>query len=441
MPLTATARPLPTPAAECRAAAPGRAQRLGGALAALADQSLVSGTSFLASVIVKRVCDDAGLGLYSLGLSLLILAANFHGSLVVSPYTFFAHHVPPRRRRDLDGSVLAQHAAMTLLLALLALAGAAAVALWTGGSAATLAGVLAICIPCFLLREFARRLLLVDLRTYAVLALDALVCSLQIAGLLLLAYGRALTPPLAHLVLSGLAGAAGLAWLLAARSRFRIVPRRLADDARQSWRFGRWVCIDQLLAVATAYLPHWVLALTLGSEATGQFATCLIVAQLANPLVFAMGNLLEPRAAAAVAGGGPAALRRVVQSTTWVTGGWMALLCTLFALGGRKFIELVYNSHFDSLQITVAILAGAALLLVPSISHQLGLRAAQHSGTNVVVGLVGLAATLLVAVAGARLWGVPGAALSLLAGNLITWLGRRAAFRALTRPPSAEAAP
>ena len=53
----------------------------------LADQVIVSGTSFFTSVIVGRVCGPAELGIYSLSMGLAIFVGGVQESLISTPYT------------------------------------------------------------------------------------------------------------------------------------------------------------------------------------------------------------------------------------------------------------------------------------------------------------------------------------------------------------------
>jgi O-antigen/teichoic acid export membrane protein len=410
-------------------------------LLALADQAIVSGTSFAMIWLVKRMSDDAGLGRYSLGLSILALAAVAHSSLILSPYTFFVHQVQEERRRGLAGSVLALHLLVTLaLIALCVPLVALAQALVNPGTAA-LAWALLIAAVGVLLREFARKVLLAEWQVITLLVVDGSVAALQLAAVAALARGDWLGAATGHLAAGVAAGAVGAAWLFLARRQFRLVAAEVRSDWQRGFHFGKWVCADQGLMVASAYLAHWVLVALLGVEATGRFAVCLIVIQLANPILFGMGNILEPAAARAVARGGVAGLRRYAASTTAMLGAVFGVLAITFALLGPAFIRLAFRADFEDLTLTVAILALQIFIFALAVGYHLGLRAVQRSELNVVIGLAGFLVTLFAALIGVRTLGVVGAALAMLAGNLTIWLGRWLAFHQVTRARLAEVQP
>ncbi len=58
---------------------------------ALADQAVVSGTSFLTMVVVGRSTSASELGLYSIASSLLVASVTIQDSLISLPYTIQRH--------------------------------------------------------------------------------------------------------------------------------------------------------------------------------------------------------------------------------------------------------------------------------------------------------------------------------------------------------------
>jgi O-antigen/teichoic acid export membrane protein len=410
-------------------------------LLALADQAIVSGTSFAMIWLVKLMSDDAGLGRYSLGLSILALAAVAHSSLILSPYTFFVHQVKEERRRGLAGSVLALHLIATLALIALCVPFVALVQLSANPGTAALAWALLIAAIGVLLREFTRKVLLAEWQVITLLMVDGAVAALQLAAVTALARYGWLGAATGHLAAGAAAGIVGAAWLVLARRQFRLVAAEVRSDWNCGFHFGKWVCADQGLMVASAYLAHWVLVVLLGVEATGQFAVCLIVIQLANPILFGMGNILEPAAARAVAHGGVAGLRRYAASTAAMLGTVFGLLAIAFMLAGPTFIRLTFRADFEDLTMTVAILALQIFVFALAVGYHLGLRAVQRSELNVAIGLAGFLVTLVAAVIGVRALGVMGAALAMLAGNVTIWLGRWFAFRLVTSARLAEVQP
>src|SRR4051794_29674254 len=125
---------------------------------AVLDQAVVSGTSFLTTILLWRWCGPGELGVYSLGFTLLVTWGCVQESLIALPYTIYRHRPLRETPAEYAGSVLV-HQGLLSALALVTLA-VIALALSFGGAVPGLAGVtwvLAAVMPFALLREFGRR--------------------------------------------------------------------------------------------------------------------------------------------------------------------------------------------------------------------------------------------------------------------------------------------
>src|ERR1700674_3835450 len=148
---------------------------------ALADQAVVSATSFVTTVLVGRYTDPSQLGAYAIAVSVLASLFTIQGSLITLPYSIQRHR-PLGTPAEHAGSSLAQggllSAGATLLLALTALG------LFADGAApevTAMAWALAAVMPFGLLREFGRRFAFTHLQMVQVLALDAVVGVIQLS--------------------------------------------------------------------------------------------------------------------------------------------------------------------------------------------------------------------------------------------------------------------
>src|ERR1700676_379002 len=150
---------------------------------AIADQALVSGTSFLATVAIGRFTVPSELGIYALSMSLLITATNFQNTLISQPYTL-QRHQPPQSGAEHAGSSLALAVLMSLAPPLAVAALAAGMAL-VGNDAelAAITATLAAVAPFLLLRELIRDFGFARLEIREVVILDATVAATQFAAL------------------------------------------------------------------------------------------------------------------------------------------------------------------------------------------------------------------------------------------------------------------
>src|SRR5262249_21447424 len=157
-----------------------------GVLAVL-DQAVVSGTSFVTSVIIGRLCSQEDLGVYALAVSLILFLRGVQGELVCSPYTIYCNRHEGAALPSYTGSTLGHYLTLTLLgmACLLGLAGVLSLGVGPVGAASTV-WVLAGIAPFLLLREYIRQVSLSHFRLPTVLVIDASVSVLQLGGLVLL---------------------------------------------------------------------------------------------------------------------------------------------------------------------------------------------------------------------------------------------------------------
>jgi O-antigen/teichoic acid export membrane protein len=413
----------PLPSNEGEAAGFGQRFRslLGKGTLALLDQGVVSITSLLSMIVVGRASNLDDVGLYSLGLTLTVFIACAQESLIASPYALYGNRLQGQARLEFAGSLLLQ-AGLVAALAIggLFLAGAV---LATGVGPPGLAPVvwiLAAVVPWVLLREFARRFAIAHIQLTTALVIDVTVSVLQLGGLLVLSSYGALTPEMAFLTLAAACAVTGLAWLFLARKQFAVRLGQVRADWSRSWAFGRWVFASQMMGLANSYALHWLLALWLGAEATGGLALCMSVANLANPFVLGVGNLLTPKAVQAYNDGGVPELRRVVAFAGWLMAAAMLAFCLLAFLVGGEAIHWLYRKYEPSFGMIVTLLALAQVARAVSLAPANGLGALERSDVNFRSGLFGLVITLIASACLVGPWGITGAALAMVIG---AWSG------------------
>ena len=292
---------------------------------------MVSGTSFLVTLLVGRICGSQ-VRLYSLGFSLVVLALGVQTALVSTPFTVY-------RVRYGSGSAAAAHGGSSLVASGLVIAvvtcvfvAATGLLMWTARFDDFVPTAWAICIamPWLLGREFARRFDLARLKMGYACLLDASVMLLTVAGLQLAIQAKFLSPVTTFVIMAIAAAATSLAWLGVRfrRSELRIVPATILPELQRDLQFGRWVVADQMLAVAHLYILHWLLAWVVSTSATGILAACFSIAALASPFLQGMGNFLSPQFVESVTNRGRAATYHLL----WKAIAGMVLVMIVYAV-------------------------------------------------------------------------------------------------------------
>src|SRR6476661_5113002 len=150
---------------------------------ALADQAVVSAASFLTTVVIAHWTIPNELGLYSIGISLLVSSLAIQESLISLPYTIQRQRAPGSPAEH-AGSALTSSALLSAVgIVALAVTGTALSASGAEPPLSAMTWTLAGVLPFALLREFARKFSLAHLHTGQALILDLAVATMQLAGL------------------------------------------------------------------------------------------------------------------------------------------------------------------------------------------------------------------------------------------------------------------
>jgi O-antigen/teichoic acid export membrane protein len=385
---------------------------------AILDQSVVSSTRFLTSIIVGRSCGPHELGDYTLGFTLYCLGASVLAGLISLPFTVYGNYLHGEERRAYSGSVLVLFATFEVsVMVILGLATSVLALGYGWPELVPLVRVLAITFPLALVVEFARRFALARLELTAALATDVTMSAIQVGSLLVLTARGQLSAEAAFVAM-GLGGAiAGLTWLALARRRFVIDRSRLLADALRNWRFGWRLLASQQVLVARNMAVLWLVALVLDPASTGLFAACDSLVRLSAPLQMAVASVFFAKAAGASARGDMFAVRRLARQAAGRLGTATGLLFVLFVWFGGPVLAKLYGAAYGPQGGVLSLLALAMVADALEIVATNGLMALDRSHILLVANLVSTLLTLTIAALLIPGWGIVGAAWGSLLGR------------------------
>ena len=210
-------------------------------------------------------------------------------------------------------------------------------------------------------------------------------------------------------------------------------PRLARTVAAEGWGVGKWLFATQLTLSLQSYVAYWLLGLLLGVAATGTFAACMSIVLICNPLTMGLCNVLAPSATLALEQGGLALLRREVLRDTAVLASAMAVFCLVVLFGGDYamsvlFAKREYAGHADILMVLSLSLLASAVGMPASNA----LASMKQPRAIFWCGLISLMLTVVLVTALVLAWGLFGAALGFLAGNIAGSAARWVAFAART---------
>ncbi|MCS7315454.1 MAG: hypothetical protein RMI94_07570 [Bryobacterales bacterium] len=401
------------------------------ALLSMADQALVSGANFLLAILFARWLSRHDYGAVSIGLSVFLLAANFHHALVLEPMSVLG----PRRFSERLGryfsAVLVAHAGAIVGLSFLVLLLAGLV---SDEATARALGGLAASLPLVLTFWVLRRICYVRTDPAAAVrgGLAFLICAL--AGAVLLRLAGWMNSASLFLATGAGALSGGLALLKSVGRTLEPEAALLGEVARAHWSYGRWMVGVSL----TYWLAHSAYAVLLGLGAgLAASAGLRAVENLLTPvlqLTGALSLLVLPRVSGQAQQAGGPYLRRFQRTAMTVAaalvGGY--LLCAW--LLREPLMRVLYGpGAYAELARLVPVLALATLVRgVSDLSLSTALKGAARPEAHFAASLLAAAFVLTGGWSLIRRWDVTGAAWSMLASQTIQALVLAVFFARIT---------
>ena len=396
------------------------------ALVCLFNQGVVSVAGFATSVLIGRLAPSE-LGVYYIGLSLVLFARGFQQQLVSTPYAIYLHRQEEENLPAYRGSCLVQEFGFLIIAsAYLFIQVLAVYAGWFSDDSAGQPSdvlpsliVLLVFMPVLLMRELVRHYCFAHSENTSVLGIDLAISVLQIVALLCFGYFEILSGATVWVAI-GIACVLSIGfWYFRYGPKIKLVRKRLKPDLKQNWSFGKWAVSGQFVGSLPNYLLPMLLLMAVGAEGTGFFAACITLVGVANIFNTGMLNFLTPRAAKVYVTEGKSGLKRLLlrmYGVFLVAVGGFAILLTIF---GSYLSVKLFGPNYHGLQTVMILLAIAKLFEGFSHTASGGLFAMEkikaNFGADVILMLVTISAALLLI----KPYGVEGAAWTTLIGAVV----------------------
>jgi O-antigen/teichoic acid export membrane protein len=395
----------------------------------LADQAVVSGTSFLTTLLIARWGGPSQLGVYATGISLLISLLAFQDSLICQPY-LIQKHCPGGNPAEHAGAYLTFSALFSVgSIVALTVAGLGLLKWGSDAEIIAITWVLAGVAPFALTRDFARRFAFAHLDMGRAFLLDLATAIIQLLALGWLAVNGWMSALTACAALGAACAFTTIMWLHHARAKFRIRAWQVRITLRQAWALGKWLFAGRVTSELQRLSAYWILMVIAGAAITGAYAACMSIVNFANPLLIGLTNVLMPKSALAWKEGGWPKLRyETIRSTVLIAALMAPLILAVLVAGDTTLRFLFRGNEFEGLGHTLTVLVAATLMGALTMPPSNALAAMERVRAIFITDI--LAATLTVVCVSLFViqWGLLGAAYGWLAGTVADAVGRWVAF-------------
>jgi O-antigen/teichoic acid export membrane protein len=379
------------------------------------DQALVSGTSFVTSVILGRCAGREDLGVYYLALSIVLFVRGLQEQLVSAPYMIYCG----RQERAHQSRYAASSLVHQSLLSIVAVVGLAIIAFagWSPAGVRSSMFLLLCAAPLLWMREYVRQLSFAHLDVKAALVTDFTIAVTQQGGLAYLAGSGQLNVYTTLAVMGICCGLASVAWLASGRQRFDLSWAAAWADWRSNWVFSKWALASHVLACSSPYILPWIVAATHGEQETGTYGACATLVGMSNMFLIGLANYLSPKAARAFAEQGLGALQRVLKQTALLFVIGLGTMSVCAFLVGHHIAAIVYGPEFIETRLILGVLSLSVLANSLGVTAGNGLWALERPSASFFADLCSLIVTIIATATLVPAFGPLGAALAGLTGT------------------------
>ena len=410
------------------------------------DQGLTSLAGLALSLMLARWLDTEPYGVFALIYAALLFLFGIHNVLILEPMTVFGPAGYAHRISDYFRAQLKIHVLVTVFLAgAMFLACAAIAAFGIHRELITAAFGAAVALPFVFVAWLLRRMCYVIHRPSIAVRGSAVYLLLVLAGLAGMRKIGWLSPGSAFLLM-GTAGV--LSVLLMLQPLGLLSPTRQRCDwlaiSRQNLGYGKWLVASTILFSIGSQAQTYVAAALIGVSAAGILRATMIPSLVMTQIVTATALLVLPSMAADFGQGRISQLRRKALLSTISLAGMAAVYAGTLALFSKPIERLLFGGKFISYTSLIPLLALVPVCNGFALGFAMAVRACQKPHFDLIANAVSAPVGLATAVVFIHLWGVTGAAISLVSASacyatVYFWAFLKGVKRASVLPAPARA--
>ena len=325
------------------------------------DQLVVSGFSFLSSVIMARFLGVQGFGIYSIAWLGVLIASSINQPFIISPMlTLSARKNKEEKNRYLQALIFKQllfATSLSLLAFITVLVMSYVLHDWKVSSI-ILAFPLAVF--TFLLQDFFRRYFFVIKKPQMAILIDFIAYGGVLLSAFLIHFIHAMDAQFVLLLTALFFLYASLTALISLKElRFKI--QDIKAVVLEHWDFSKWLTATAILQWFSGNLFIIAAGAILGPRAVGATRMAQNVVGITHVLFLAMENIIPTRASLAQRSGGNQMLFKYLMKFTLQMGTITFTLLGLITIFSHQIINLFYGADYLEFQ---NILIGFCLLYV-----------------------------------------------------------------------------
>lgn len=392
----------------------------------IADQVVFSGANFVTQVLLARWLGPEKYGAFAISFSIYLVISGLHNSLILEPMLVLGPTSYVHCLSQYVSDLIRMHLLVTGFLGFATILTALMLVHDQALKQVLIAAGLAL--PLNLLIWLVRRIFYLRTAPVSALRVSAVYAVAVIAGIGLLRIVDSLSAVSAWFVLGLAAGIGGLTYRILTSGKPTIEEKEYSLLAVfiKHWRFGRWIIASTLFTSGANQLQVILVGTIIGLEAAGVLRAMLSLVPPLTQVFIATGLLLVPLMARDYANGDWQALRRKTMITVII----LTTISLIYEIGlivfAKPLVLFLYGEHYLQATWLLPIVGLIGVFTAATTGFSFSLRAMQKPEHYLITAVVAGSVGFVTAISFTRLWGLTGAAASLVsyyaAGFAVTLL-------------------
>ncbi len=291
------------------------------------------------------------LGYYEVAFGVMMLVVALHEAFVTTPLTFFNHKTATRTTDDrkFAGRMLVISAVFSVLafICLMAISTFRYTTMTENPGLAIAMLALSIMLPFQLIREFARRWLLANIRVRQSALIEIFFACLFVVCLLCLVLTETISAA-SVFAITAIANLVCLAvWWIIYRRSFAVGLSGVGKQTEENFGYGKWIACENVCSVLTIYFSQFFLMAKLGPQGVGVYSACMTLVLLANPFLLGVASLFAPRGAQEFNRNGWPGMLKLFLGYSLFVGSVLVGYSTVLYFYGDVLTTLVFGNEYQ----------------------------------------------------------------------------------------------
>jgi O-antigen/teichoic acid export membrane protein len=386
------------------------------------DQLIVSGLSFLSSIILARLLGVQGFGVYSIAWLGVLIASSVNQPFIIAPMMTLAGKKTADEKNTYLQALIFKQIFFAAALSLLAFGSVVFMSfVLQDWKVDTIILAFPLAVFSFLLQDFFRRYFFITGKPHMALIIDIIAYGGVLASAFGLHFFRNMDAQFILLLTALFFLYASLVGLLSLRElKFDIKNIRAALN--EHWGFSKWLTATAVLQWFSGNLFIIAAGAIMGPRAVGATRMAQNIVGVTHVLFLAMENIIPARAASAHQSGGNNKLFRYLWKFTLQMGTITFILLGLISAFSRQIIYTCYGESYLEYQ---PVLIGFCLLyVIVFVGYPLryAIRTMENTRLIFVSFIISSIFSVLCAYPVIKTFGLYGVVIGLMATQLITLL-------------------